>query len=224
MALEYCTDWTVLSTHVNGSFERQEQMAPEPRNSRAKILQAADELAREVGPGNLSLDAVAHRAGLSKGGLLYNFPTKSKLLQALVELHISRNREAISRTHERLAPEPNALARAVVDVFRTESRETTGPASGILAAIAENPSFFDPVREYQKHLVDRLKAESDDPDLSCLVFLMIEGMRSLRLFEVAIFSREEADRLLERMSILARASAGGTGVNETGPAGDDPAR
>lgn len=42
-------------------------------SSREKILAAAAELADIVGPGNISLDAVAQRAGVSKGGLLYNF-------------------------------------------------------------------------------------------------------------------------------------------------------
>ena len=49
--------------------------------ARDKILAAAEELARVAGPGNLSLDAVAARAGVSKGGLLYHFPTKAKLLK-----------------------------------------------------------------------------------------------------------------------------------------------
>src|ERR1051325_7095847 len=54
-------------------------------NSREKILAAAADVARESGPASLSLDAVASRAGVSKGGLLYNFPTKAKLMQGLVE-------------------------------------------------------------------------------------------------------------------------------------------
>ena len=57
-------------------------------NSRDRILTAAADVAREAGPGSLSLDAVASRAGVSKGGLLYNFPTKAKLMQGLVETYL----------------------------------------------------------------------------------------------------------------------------------------
>ena len=56
-------------------------MKQKKSNSREKILTAAADVAREAGPGNLSLDAVASRAGVSKGGLLYNFPSKAKLMQ-----------------------------------------------------------------------------------------------------------------------------------------------
>src|SRR3989337_1315491 len=51
------------------------------KSSREKILDAAAELVAEIGAGRLTLEAVAERAGLSKGGLLYNFPTKAALLK-----------------------------------------------------------------------------------------------------------------------------------------------
>src|SRR5215212_6184568 len=60
-------------------------MARKRPSSRERILDAAAELVREVGAGRLTLDAVAERAGLSKGGLLYNFPTKEALLQGMLE-------------------------------------------------------------------------------------------------------------------------------------------
>ena len=64
-------------------------------NSREKILAAAADVARESGPGSLSLEAVANRAGVSKGGLLYNFPTKAKLMQALVEGYLRDFEQAL---------------------------------------------------------------------------------------------------------------------------------
>lgn len=54
-------------------------------NSRTKILDAAAQIIREVGASRLTLDAVAQRAGISKGGLLYNFPSKDALLQGMIQ-------------------------------------------------------------------------------------------------------------------------------------------
>lgn len=178
------------------------------RNSRARILEAASELAREMGPGNISLDAVAARAGLSKGGLLYNFPSKAKLMEALVELHVSRHCEALAAAQAHHSCAPNSLARAMVEVFRKECREKEAKPSGILAAIAENPAFLEPIRTYQRALVGRLKSESEDPQLAALVFLVIEGMRSQHLFEFASFSTEETDRILRRLSELMEMQSG----------------
>ena len=53
-------------------------------SARERLLAAAAELVREVGPGHLTLEAVAERAALSKGGS-YHFPSKDALLQGMVE-------------------------------------------------------------------------------------------------------------------------------------------
>ena len=101
-AAHYCTVRTVLSTFAKlQRHARDELKLPAGRpSSRQRILEAAEALAREQGPGNISLDAVAARAGLSKGGLLYNFPTKAKLLEALVEMHIERAEAALAQSVE----------------------------------------------------------------------------------------------------------------------------
>lgn len=55
-------------------------MARDSSATRARLLSAADQIAAESGAAGVSLDAVAARAGVSKGGLLYHFPTKVALL------------------------------------------------------------------------------------------------------------------------------------------------
>lgn len=53
------------------------------RNSRRDaILKVACRLVRTMGASHLTLDAVAREAGISKGGLLYHYPTKDALIQA----------------------------------------------------------------------------------------------------------------------------------------------
>ena len=68
------------------------------KSSREKILDAAAELVGSIGSGRLTLEAVAERAGLSKGGLLYNFPNKEALLQAMIQRmidEVSAEKEAL---------------------------------------------------------------------------------------------------------------------------------
>ena len=53
-------------------------------NSKDIILDAAEAIVCESGAAHMTLDAVAERAKVSKGGLIYNFPTKEALLQAMI--------------------------------------------------------------------------------------------------------------------------------------------
>src|SRR5699024_1646379 len=53
--------------------------------TRERILAAVRDLLAAGGPGSVTLEAVADRAGVSKGGLLYHFPSKSALYLGLLE-------------------------------------------------------------------------------------------------------------------------------------------
>lgn len=87
-----------------------------PAQVRAKLLQAASDLAREHGAQAVTLDAVAERAAVSKGGLQYHFRSKQALLDALFEQTIAGFQRRVA---ERAAADPmpaGAQARAYLHV------------------------------------------------------------------------------------------------------------
>src|SRR5258707_15265358 len=86
---------------------------------RERILAAAMAVAKESGAGRLSLDAIAKRAGVSKGGLLYHFPKKDALMRALVEHHLA-GIDAATRAPEGDGSRPNAVARAFIEAYRVK--------------------------------------------------------------------------------------------------------
>ncbi|MDQ0635357.1 AcrR family transcriptional regulator [Arthrobacter pascens] len=53
--------------------------------AREAVLDAFESLLIEVGERAATLDAVAKRAGVSKGGLLYHFPNKEALIEVLLD-------------------------------------------------------------------------------------------------------------------------------------------
>lgn len=165
-------------------------MSADTKTSREKILSAAAELAKEVGPGNLSLEAIAARAGLSKGGLLYNFPSKTKLLEAVVQHYLNDFDSALRETeqHEKA---PNATARAFLRLFLEDYGRKDPPPAGILAALAEGLNFLDPVRRYNRELLDRMKGQDGRCDAALVVFLAVEGMRAMQLFDADVLTDQE---------------------------------
>lgn len=59
-----------------------------------RILAAARALVREVGPDKLTFDAVADRVGISKQAVIYWFPNKARLVEALVRPALESESEA----------------------------------------------------------------------------------------------------------------------------------
>src|SRR5262245_53027732 len=117
-------------------------------NSRQAILDAAEALAMDVGANHMSLDAVAAKAGISKGGLLYQFPSKVALLKGMIERYVERL-EAPTPTRKVRGNASEAsrviAARLAAQGDKSVTKQRRG-SFGMIAAIAEQPALLDPVR------------------------------------------------------------------------------
>lgn len=172
-------------------------------NSRERILVAAAQVAREAGPGSLSLDAVAQRAGVSKGGLLYNFPSKAKLLQSLVEGHIAE----LDTDLNAAVASGETLLHAYVRLTAKACEEKEAPASWIFSAVAEDPDFLEPVKQHRRRVLDRLKAEGTETGPLLVAFFAMEGVLSMKLFDDNMLTPGERQLLVDCVLDLARQAA-----------------
>src|SRR5258707_15451702 len=109
---------------------------------RERILAAAMAVAKESGAGRLSLDAIARRAGVSKGGLLYHCPKKDALMRALVERDFA-GIDAATQEAKSAHGRPNAVACGFIQAYRDKVGCQPARPSGVLAALAENPHLLD---------------------------------------------------------------------------------
>lgn len=186
------------------------QPQPIKANARERILLAAMDVAAASGAVHLSLDAIARKAGISKGGLLYHFPKKDDLMRALVEHHLAGIEEA-TRKAAGLTAEANAVAAALVAAYLDKGKvgcEAPKP-SGVFAALAENPHLLEPVRECQNRIVDRIRSTASDPVLSLIAFLAIEGLKTLDLFETDPLTEDERRAVLGGLLLRLSAAAPG---------------
>jgi AcrR family transcriptional regulator len=174
-------------------------------NSREAILDAAEVLASEVGANYMSLDAVAAKAGISKGGLLYQFPSKVALLKGMIERYVERleapagGRKARSKGSEaaRLL-----AARLAVRGDKTIAKERRG-SFGMIAAIAEQPGLLDPVRSAHDRIWKRLRETSKDPEVALLTWFALEGLLFVELFGTSPLTKAERAKLLKRLTAIA---------------------
>lgn len=174
--------------------------------TRRRILAAAAEIAQEAGPGNLSLDAVAARAGVSKGGLLYHFPSKTKLLQAVVESFVTSFEAALSERREAKAGRPEALLEAYLELFVEDHAGRRPPPSGLLAALAQDANFLAPVRRYNRGLLDRIHETSGDPATALVVYLAIQGMRAMSLLDLDVLTDAEFSEAVAKLKDIVAAT------------------
>lgn len=171
----------------------------ETSETRARILVAAEDLSCEAGPAHMSIEAVASRAGVSKGGFLYHFPTKQALLRALVSEHVNGLRHA-TEARAGCDATPLVQARAYLAVIR-EKLDGAGARPGLFAAIAEDPEFIAPMREFRAAMLEVFR-RCPNPDLAIIVFLATEGMVFARLTDPAACAGQDCGRAFETLELL----------------------
>jgi AcrR family transcriptional regulator len=170
----------------------------ERANSRKAILDAAVALVAEVGAAHLTLEAVAQRAGISKGGLLYNFPSKVALLQAMIESHVEG---VLTLATAENGKAQDGASRALRELLQSRlgisSKEPPSKRPhGILAAMVEHPQLLDPIRALHRTLWARLKETRRDHENVLLGWLAIEGLLSFDLFNTNPLTAAERARHL----------------------------
>jgi AcrR family transcriptional regulator len=67
---------------------------PKSRRTRGRILDHAARLVREIGYANANNAVIAEAAGLTRGAMLYHFPTRESLIEGLVE-HVAGQADAL---------------------------------------------------------------------------------------------------------------------------------
>jgi AcrR family transcriptional regulator len=158
--------------------------------TKRRIVDAAEAVVLRDGVGHLTLEAAAHEAGLSKGGVLYHFPSRDALVAAMVARIIDQFEEAIaahlpppgSPDHGR----PGTFARAYVAASTApaaEGEERLGAA--LLAAAAAEPVLLEPLREAAGSWQARLVGDGLDPATATVVRMACDGLWLCGLFGLA---------------------------------------
>lgn len=155
---------------------------------RDRLLDAAASLVPRRGAGELTLDAVAERAGVSKGGLLYHFPSKDALIQAM----IARMVDAFnSELHGQIAKEPmgpGRITRAIVKVGFDHPKEMLQKDErlrrALLAAVSSKPSLLEPVRTNFKRWRNELENDGLPKGVSLLALAVMDGVCFWKMFQM----------------------------------------
>ena len=192
--------------------------APAPRrpSQREHILDAADGVVRQEGAAHLTLEAVAERAGVSKGGLLYHFKTKELLLQAMVDRHFDLLSERHAAALATLPPGPGRELKAFVRVAATHEKcaEERRAGCSMLAATANDPRLLAPFRRFQTwrlRLIEEATAAGLPFTRMALASLALDGLTLLEMLQLSPYDATQRRAILEDILRL---------IEETATAGD----
>jgi AcrR family transcriptional regulator len=175
---------------------------------RDRMLDAAEAVVVRQGIANLTLEAVAAEAGMSKGGLLHHFPSKDKLIEGLVSRCAENWRVCSLEAFERTPEGPGRMARALLSHLgdaQSWTDQCQRSSSAVFAALAQNPALIQPMRNVYGDLRRRLANDGLPPGVGETVVAAMDGLWLYRVLGLAAVDQDLMDlirRVLEPLVAL----------------------
>lgn len=146
---------------------------------RDRMLDAAEAVVVRQGIANLTLEAVAAEARMSKGGLLHHFPNKDKLVEAMVTRCADNWRRCATEAYEGVPEGPGRMARALLSHLEAPeswTEQCQRGSSAVFAALAQNPALIQPMREVYTEMRARLAKDGLAPGVGETVIAAMDGL------------------------------------------------
>ncbi len=180
-------------------------------NSREKLIDAAETLVLRDGVGTLTLDRVAAEAGVSKGGLLYHFPSKDALIEAMIERHLHAYGDTLDRTLRLEKTGPGRFTRsmvraAFVQSARPPERERR-MAAALLAAVVNRPALLAPVREAYAQWMRQANRDGLPAGQAVAALAALDGLWFWNLLGLASLPPAQSRAMRRALEALARPPA-----------------
>jgi AcrR family transcriptional regulator len=177
--------------------------APAVRDTRSQILDAAQAVVMRDGVRNLTLDAVAAHAGISKGGLLYHFHSKEDLAAAMIERSIAWFDEALldaakddGQARGRFT---RAYVRASLGMTPLTGEGFDNFCSSITTALLSFPERLQPVQQQGERTQADIENDGLDPVLATIIRLTVDGLWLSENFNLMRFDPDMKARVAERL-------------------------
>ncbi|WP_263410400.1 TetR/AcrR family transcriptional regulator [Terriglobus tenax] len=178
-------------------------------SKRDSILKSAETLIRNEGSQQLTLDRVAEKAKVSKGGLLYHFPSKEELVAGLVARTIEYFDRDVDAAKATLPEGPGRNTQAFL-LASLEGRWAADAGlspdrldifASALAAASTDMKLMEPMRQAYARWQAVLDNDGLDPITATIVRLAVDGLWYTELFRLDdnVCTGERREQIMERL-------------------------
>jgi AcrR family transcriptional regulator len=162
-----------------------------------ELLNAAEELLADQGVQCLTLSAVAERAGVSKGGLLYHYGTKEALIKGMIERLIADFDELVASQDDQ-----SSYSRAYLAATFAAVRSGRLRRWAVVTGAAGDPGLLAPLREAMARWHREGMETEADPMAAQIVRLACEGLWDVVTHDPGFYDEDQYEELLRRLRAL----------------------
>jgi hypothetical protein len=168
------------------------------------ILDAAERVVGRSCAANVTLDAVALEAGISKASVIY-----------VVDRAFQRDREHHARVEEALPAGPSPAIRGrILAAAEPPPEAFRAVALNLSAALTLDDGLRRKMRANQAETIGRILETSASDRGALLAYLALEGLKFLEYLDFHHFARDERDRIIREIQWLVTAVPGEAALSD----------
>lgn len=169
----------------------------DPIENRKLILDCATELIAEVGLEKWTLEGLAKKAGLSKGGVLHHFPKKEAIIEELFKASVDSFQQAIEQEKGKGVSLPLAYLKAAIQSNVDEGAKSS---QMVFQALWNSPDYRTLLRQWNRdHLI--ADTESTSPE-DLIAVLVADGLWFANIYGTFDISMKQAERIEQVIKTL----------------------
>lgn len=172
------------------------------------VLDAAERVAIRDGAVGLSIDAVAKEAGISKSRVVYDYKSKSGLLQALVERRLRAEDDRVVAAIEAHAETSNPeLLGRIAAAAEGPQEEDRAIALTLCAAMSSEEPLQAMIRQWVRRDLAAVQDGARNAPLALVAYLALHGMMSIEYMDLHRWDDRERDTIFSEIKKLSEAAS-----------------
>jgi AcrR family transcriptional regulator len=142
---------------------------------RAAILDAAEMLVMDLGAAHLTMDAVAARAAVSKGGVLHHFPTKVDLIKGMLDRLLTMFENDAVMIERVAGPRLKDQLRGWIRLIQTTDEKLDRISAALLSASANQPDLLGPFAKLMRDRNAHYRRENAEFGAVLVILTALDG-------------------------------------------------
>jgi len=168
-------------------------------------LNAATRIIARQGFTGFTIDAVAHEAGLTKGGVLHHFHSKEDLINGLIDQVVMMfNNRLQDELQQETDDQPGRWLRAYIRTVFAVRYEEMNLLPALAAAVSAETQILDRIRKSFEGSQLAAVQDSSNPVLATIIRLAVDGMVFGRALNVDVLDPAESRRVYDELIRLTR--------------------
>lgn len=177
----------------------------EALRTRESVLKAAAQIINRLGISAFTIEAVAHEAGVTKGGVLHHFPSKEALITGLIDQVIEAfNAHLAHELQAEPSGQPGHWLRAYIRTIFSIQYEDKNLIPALAAAVAADHQLLDRIRLYFAASQQAAAHDGLDPAQATIIRLAVDGVVFARSLGVDVLDQQTSQLVYDELFRLTR--------------------